>query len=209
VSVVSVLAWAGNAAFFSRFLLQWRLSEKAGRPVAPRAFFWLSLFGALALGVYAFHAGEPILLAGYALTILIYARNLWLRDGRALLSPASAMVAGLAVLGALVILESFELRELRAGSRPWLLVGGVGQLVWSARFVVQWWASERTGASHFPRSFWWLSLVGNGLLLAYALHLGDAPFVLGFLIGPFVQVRNLMLAYRREAPLVRASAHAS
>ncbi|MEZ5974206.1 MAG: lipid-A-disaccharide synthase N-terminal domain-containing protein [Planctomycetota bacterium] len=41
-----------------------------------------------------------------------------------------------------------------------------GQLIWTSRFVLQWLASERRGESHFPVYFWWLSLLGNGMLLA-------------------------------------------
>jgi lipid-A-disaccharide synthase-like uncharacterized protein len=54
--------------------------------------------------------------------------------------------------------------------------------------------SERAGRSHFPPAFWWLSLAGNGFLLAYALHLRDPVFVLGYLPGPLIQARNLVLA---------------
>ena len=75
----------------------------------------------------------------------------------------------------------------------WLTIGIVGQTLWTARFLVQWWSTERAGASHFPRLFWWLSLSGNALLLAYAIHLRDAVYIAGFVPGPIVQIRNLML----------------
>jgi lipid-A-disaccharide synthase-like uncharacterized protein len=47
--------------------------------------------------------------------------------------------------------------------------------------------------------FWWLSLAGNALLLAYAVHLRDPIFIAGFVPGPLVQVRNLMLQGRAES----------
>ena len=59
---------------------------------------------------------------------------------------------------------------------------------------MQWYASERAGESHFPRSFWYLSLAGNVLLLAYACHLADPVYIAGYVLGPLVQVRNLMLS---------------
>ena len=208
MSPIDALAWSGNAAFFTRFLLQWRCSERAGRPVAPAAFFWISLYGALALLTYAFHVGEPVMLAGYALTGLIYARNLGLQRSGSALPPEIALLLGVLALGGLVSLEAFELRDLHADTLPWLAVGAVGQLVWSSRFALQWWASEREGACLFPRSFWWISLAGNTLLLAYALHLQDAKFIAGFAIGPFVQIRNLMLAYR-SAPSGGLRRHAT
>ena len=61
------------------------------------------------------------------------------------------------------------------------------------RFLIQWVASERRGSSHFPPAFWIVSLVGNLALLAYALRLGDPVYIAGFLPGPLVQVRNLVL----------------
>ena len=101
-----------------------------------------------------------------------------------------------------------ELGAERASTRdalPWLVTGMLGQALWVSRFPVQWWLSERAGRSHFPPVFWWLSLLGNLLLLAYALHLGDPVFVLGFLPGPLLQARNLALARRSPGPARRSS----
>ena len=36
-------------------------------------------------------------------------------------------------------------------------------------------------------------MIGNGLLLAYALFIENLVLILGFLPGPLVQTRNLML----------------
>ncbi len=79
----------------------------------------------------------------------------------------------------------------------WLLLGFLGQAGFSARFAVQWLASERRGESVIPRSFWWLSLFGGALLLAYALHRGDPVFVVGQAAGLAVYARNLVLVRRR------------
>jgi lipid-A-disaccharide synthase-like uncharacterized protein len=89
-------------------------------------------------------------------------------------------------------------RDDLTGAWTWLAVAVVGQTIWSGRFLVQWWMSERRRESHFPIAFWWLSLLGNALLLAYAIHLQDPVYVAGFCIGPIVQVRNLMLSLRRR-----------
>lgn len=80
----------------------------------------------------------------------------------------------------------------------WTTVGFVGQAIFSSRFVVQWFFTERSGEAHFPRVFWWLSLVGNTLLLTYACRLQDPIFIAGFALGPVVQVRNLMLSSRER-----------
>jgi lipid-A-disaccharide synthase-like uncharacterized protein len=67
---------AGQAAFFSRFLVQWVASERAGESVVPRAFWHLSLVGSLVLLVYSIHRREPILALGYVPNSVVYLRNL-------------------------------------------------------------------------------------------------------------------------------------
>jgi lipid-A-disaccharide synthase-like uncharacterized protein len=79
----------------------------------------------------------------------------------------------------------------------WLLLGFLGQAAFSARFLVQWLASERRRDSVVPVAFWWLSLAGGTLLLAYALHRRDPVFVLGQGAGLVVYLRNLVLIRRR------------
>jgi lipid-A-disaccharide synthase-like uncharacterized protein len=76
---------AGQAAFFSRFLVQWIASERAGASVVPRAFWHLSLVGSLVLLVYSIHRREPILALGYVPNAVVYLRNLALlrRNGAA------------------------------------------------------------------------------------------------------------------------------
>ena len=51
-----VFGLLGNAAFASRFLLQWLASERAGDSVVPVAVWYLSILGSLILLVYAFAA---------------------------------------------------------------------------------------------------------------------------------------------------------
>jgi lipid-A-disaccharide synthase-like uncharacterized protein len=75
----------------------------------------------------------------------------------------------------------------------WLAVGFVGQALFFSRFLVQWIASERRGQSVVPLAFWWLSLVGGTLLLAYAIYRRDPVFILGQAFGFLVYTRNLVL----------------
>lgn len=81
--------------------------------------------------------------------------------------------------------------------RSWLLLGFLGQMLFSARFVLQWIASERKRASVVPIAFWWLSIGGGSVLLSYAILQRDPVFILGQGMGLLVYVRNLILI-RRE-----------
>jgi len=80
--------------------------------------------------------------------------------------------------------------------RAWLAFGLIGQVVFGARFVVQWIASERKRESHIPLLFWYLSIAGGIITTAYAIHKRDAVFIIGQGAGLVVYVRNLMLIYR-------------
>ncbi len=79
-----------------------------------------------------------------------------------------------------------------------LLVGLVGQGLFTARFLVQWIASERAGRSVIPLSFWFLSLGGSAVLLGYALYRRDPVFILGQSLGTVIYLRNLALVFRER-----------
>ncbi|MCO5092187.1 lipid-A-disaccharide synthase N-terminal domain-containing protein [Bosea sp. (in: a-proteobacteria)] len=81
----------------------------------------------------------------------------------------------------------------------WVLLGVVAQGLFTMRFVVQWWASEKAGRSVVPMTFWWFSIGGGALLLMYALYRRDPVFILGQGFGVFVYVRNLQFVLRARA----------
>jgi lipid-A-disaccharide synthase-like uncharacterized protein len=69
---------AGQACFFSRFLVQWIVSEKNGRSVVPTVFWYLSLAGGLMVLVYAVWRRDPVFTLGQSVGIFVYSRNLML-----------------------------------------------------------------------------------------------------------------------------------
>jgi len=81
----------------------------------------------------------------------------------------------------------------------WLAIGLAGNAAFFARFLVQWIASERAGRSYVPLAFWYLSIAGSLVLLAYAIHRRDPVFTLAFLPNCVVYVRNLVLIRRTGA----------
>jgi lipid-A-disaccharide synthase-like uncharacterized protein len=80
----------------------------------------------------------------------------------------------------------------------WVLLGFVAQAFFTARFAVQWLASERAGKSVVPIAFWWCSIGGGVLLLIYALYRRDPVFILGQGFGVFVYLRNLQFVLRER-----------
>ncbi|HPD16901.1 MAG TPA: lipid-A-disaccharide synthase N-terminal domain-containing protein [Planctomycetota bacterium] len=80
----------------------------------------------------------------------------------------------------------------------WIAVGLVGQALFTARFIVQWLASEKRGESVVPTSFWYFSIGGSLLVLSYALWRLDPVFILAYGFNSIVYVRNLMLIHRKR-----------
>ena len=86
----------------------------------------------------------------------------------------------------------------------WVLLGFIAQAFFTARFVVQWIASERAGRSVVPLAFWLLSIGGGVLLLAYALYRRDPVFIAGQSFGVFVYLRNLYFVLRERRQIAQA-----
>jgi lipid-A-disaccharide synthase-like uncharacterized protein len=80
----------------------------------------------------------------------------------------------------------------------WVKIGFLGQALFTARFLVQWLASERKRDSVLPVAFWWLSLSGGIILLAYATHRRDPVIIVGQAMGLVVYTRNLMLVSKAK-----------
>jgi len=80
----------------------------------------------------------------------------------------------------------------------WLGIGFLGQSLFFSRWLLQWASSERREESHIPVSFWYMSLIGSVIVLAYALHRVDPVFIAGQSVGTIVYVRNLILLYRAK-----------
>jgi|SRR5581483_6001824 len=80
----------------------------------------------------------------------------------------------------------------------WVLLGFVAQAFFTARFLVQWIASERAGRSVIPISFWLFSIGGGALLLIYALYRKDPVFIAGQAFSFFVYSRNLFFVLRER-----------
>lgn len=75
----------------------------------------------------------------------------------------------------------------------WAAAGIFGQLFFAARFIVQWIASERAGRSVVPLAFWFFSIGGAAIVLAYGVHKRDPVIILGQTLSFFIYFRNLAL----------------
>jgi lipid-A-disaccharide synthase-like uncharacterized protein len=78
----------------------------------------------------------------------------------------------------------------------WLVFGVAAQLLFTARFIVQWIVSERLGKSVVPLAFWFLSMGGGVMLLIYGLVRREPIIIMGQALAVFIYMRNLMLIFR-------------
>lgn len=82
-------------------------------------------------------------------------------------------------------------------NNAWLVLGLIGQTVFSGRFLLQWIYSEYKRRSVMPMAFWYASVIGAVLLLCYACYKKDPVFIVGQAGGLLIYVRNLQL-HRRD-----------
>ena len=91
----------------------------------------------------------------------------------------------------------FEFLDITSWANFWWVVMGLSaQAVFAGRFLIQWIASERAGRSYVPVAFWYISIVGGLMLLAYAIWRQDIVFILGQMFGVVVYSRNLVLIHK-------------
>jgi lipid-A-disaccharide synthase-like uncharacterized protein len=86
----------------------------------------------------------------------------------------------------------------------WKLIGYLGTLMFSGRWIIQMLASRKARRSVMPRAFWYMSLAGSTLLLLYFIF--GKPDSVGFLSNSFptlIAAYNLYLVttqHKREPP---------
>jgi lipid-A-disaccharide synthase-like uncharacterized protein len=72
-----ILGFVAQGFFTMRFVVQWIASERARKSVIPVAFWFFSIGGGVLLLVYALYRRDPVFIAGQALGLVVYTRNLY------------------------------------------------------------------------------------------------------------------------------------
>jgi lipid-A-disaccharide synthase-like uncharacterized protein len=83
----------------------------------------------------------------------------------------------------------------------WKVVGWMGNILFTSRFFVQWWATEKHKRVVVPDVFWWLSLSGSGCLLAYGISRRDSVFIFAYVFTWIPYIRNLIIGHRATRAL--------
>ena len=72
-----ILGFAAQGLFTMRFVVQWIASERARRSVVPATFWFFSVGGGALLLIYALYRRDPVFIAGQALGLVVYVRNIY------------------------------------------------------------------------------------------------------------------------------------
>ena len=80
----------------------------------------------------------------------------------------------------------------------WLVFGVLAQLLFAARFIVQWISSERAGKSVIPFAFWMFSVGGGLMTLVYGIVRREPVIILGQGLSTGIYVRNIMLIFKER-----------
>ncbi|RCS30989.1 lipid A biosynthesis acyltransferase [Rhodanobacter denitrificans] len=94
--------------------------------------------------------------------------------------------------GILRALQQFELT-------PWKVVGLLGSVMFTSRWFVQLYYTRKLKRVVMPLSFWWLSVCGSALLLAYfVIGKNDSVGIISNFFPAFVSVYNLVVHLRHR-----------
>jgi lipid-A-disaccharide synthase-like uncharacterized protein len=84
----------------------------------------------------------------------------------------------------------------------WKVIGWTGNVVFFSRFIIQWIATERKKQVVIPAAFWWLSLAGTLLLLAFSIHERNSVFIFSYCFAWIPYLRNLVVHRRHKSSLL-------
>ena len=80
----------------------------------------------------------------------------------------------------------------------WLAFGLVAQLLFTARFLVQWISSVRAGQCVVPMAFWFFSMGGGIMTLVYGIAKREPVIIIGQSLATIIYIRNIMLIVKNR-----------
>ncbi|MBR4772425.1 MAG: lipid-A-disaccharide synthase N-terminal domain-containing protein [Bacteroidales bacterium] len=201
---IYALGFVAQGLFSARILVQWLMSEKQKKVVNPTIFWVLSLVASIVYFVYAYLRSDFSIMLGLFISYFIYIWNMGMKGVWKKL-PDAARISIVSVLVALpfVAVSVLFLRDPSAAVDTlfknelipgWMIVmGTVGQLVFTVRFIYQFIYSHKRGESLLPVGFWIIGIVGATILVTYGALRHDWVLLVGQAFGWVTYVRNLMI----------------
>lgn len=204
---IYLVGFLAQVFFSARILVQWILSERAKQVLSPALFWIFSVAGAYLMCVYGWLRHDFSIVLGQVISYYIYLWNLKEKDvwkkvhilfrWILLLTPVVALY--LAMEDTTTVISKF----FRNDNIPvWLVIyGSLGQIIFTLRFVYQWYYSRRRHESVLPAGFWIISLTGSAVIVSYAIIRHDPVLIIGQSFGLIAYIRNLCLLHRTTPKL--------
>jgi lipid-A-disaccharide synthase len=219
------LGFLSSVLFGGRILVQWLTSEMKQESVVPKLFWQLSLLGNIFLMIHSFIQVQYHVFIIQVGNAVISWRNLDLMKSEDSRVSLNSVVTALALSLTLFSFIFFILNGLSgqdfsswfrmpahlfSSNRPvnfnWHIIGFIGLTLFSSRFWIQWISSERQKTSVLNACFWWISLIGDLIVLVYFAKIKDPVNLIGPLFGLIPYIRNLMLLKKTKQNLVKVDA---
>ena len=202
--IVYTIGFAAQLFFAGRTLFQWFDSERRKEVTSPATYWGLSVAGAYMMFVYGVLRDDFSIILGQFISYYIY---LWNLDAKGIWKKLATVLRALLILtpvAAVAFLAkdagTFAANMFQNEAIPiWLvLFGSAGQIVFTLRFVYQWFYSHSRHESVLPKGFWIISLIGSGIIIAYGIFRKDPVLILGQSFGFVAYVRNLMIGHNNK-----------
>ena len=202
-TIIFGIGFTAQFLFSARLIVQWIKSEAAGKVLSPVIFWYLSLAGSFLLIFYGILREDIVIVGAQLLLYYIYIRNLMLKKvwyGFLILIKIAILSFPFGALLWISVSTDINVSKLlqhKQISMPLLYWGGIGQIIFSFRFIFQWIYSEKIKESVLPLFFWVISLTGSSMILVYAMFRHDPVIFIGHIFGVFIYIRNIII-YKKQ-----------
>ncbi len=202
--IVFGIGFLAQALFSARLVIQWLLSEKARKVVSPTSYWQISILASYLLFVYGWLRDDFAIILGQYISYYIYIWNLNTKNHWKELPAFIRLVLLLTpVLVIIYLLLTWDIngpRLFRNANIPLglLIFGSMGQIIFTFRFIYQWFYSRHKGESVFPVTFWVLSLLGSAIIVSYGIYRNDPVIILGQSAGFIAYIRNLFILRKNK-----------
>lgn len=203
--LILMLGFTAQLLFSARILIQWIMSERAKKVVSPTIFWALSIVASYMLFMYGWLRNDFAIMLGQVISYYIYIWNLYEKHAWKNLPALLRLLLLLTpVAGVIYILSDWELfvsKYFRNSDIPLLLViyGSLGQVIFTLRFIYQYFYSRKHKASLLPRGFWLISIIGSAIIVSYGIYRTDLVIILGQSFGFVSYFRNLIILHKERA----------
>ena len=216
--IIFGIGFLAQGDFSARILVQWIMSERKKKVVSPTIFWVLSLLASYLFFIYGWLRDDFAIMFGQVISYYIYMWNLKIKgvwsiskDGQLEGSkgniwwkgPLLTILLITPVVGIGYVLSdtaAFKQQFFQNSNIPlWLVIyGSLGQVIFTLRFVYQFFYSRKRNESYLPAGFWIISLIGSAVIVSYAIIRRDPVLALGQATGFISYSRNLMILHKQK-----------